>query len=193
MDKRGPKRGNLERNKEICDLILQGATFEEVSKKVNLSNQRIQQIFRREYPKLRSREFGSGKLVQDKVDQRLKEIKKQYNRETYQDLTDLERVQSASFTRKRQNNRIGKKKWEWDLVMSDIHWPKHCPVLGLELDWYSATRKENSPSYDRVDVSKGYVKGNVRIISCRANRIKNDGSAAEHQAIAEYILTHSEG
>jgi hypothetical protein len=62
-----------------------------------------------------------------------------------------------------------------------------CPVFGLELDWFAEARKENSPSFDRVDPKLGYIKGNVQIISARANRIKNDGTAEEHRLIAAYM------
>lgn len=40
-------------------------------------------------------------------------------------------------------------------------------------------------SLDRIDPRKGYVKGNVWIISYRANLIKNDGTAEEHEMIAK--------
>jgi hypothetical protein len=36
----------------------------------------------------------------------------------------------------------------------------------------------------------GYIKGNVAVISNRANRIKNDGNADEHERIANYIKTN---
>lgn len=36
-----------------------------------------------------------------------------------------------------------------------------------------------SPSLDRIDSSKGYVKGNVRVISARANMLKNNATVEE--------------
>ena len=67
-------------------------------------------------------------------------------------------------------------------------WPDACPVLGIPL--YPNTggkAHDNSPSLDRIDSSKGYVIGNVAIISYRANVIKNSGSADEHRLIAEWM------
>lgn len=47
--------------------------------------------------------------------------------------------------------------------------------------------KSHRPSLDRTDNRKGYVRGNVRVISFRANQIKNDASADELRALAEYV------
>lgn len=77
----------------------------------------------------------------------------------------------------------------------DLHWPTHCPVLGLELD-YSTPRglrdvmgdKNSRPSIDRWDNSKGYVPGNCFVISYRANVIKNNATAEELQAVANYAI-----
>jgi len=75
----------------------------------------------------------------------------------------------------------------WDIDFGDLDFPTHCPILGIELDYFAEQTQENSPSFDCLDPSKGYVVGNVFIISWRANRIKNDGTAQEHRAIASFI------
>jgi hypothetical protein len=67
--------------------------------------------------------------------------------------------------------------------------PDFCPVLGIEIkrNVKSKTNKQgpsdNSPSLDRIDTSKGYIKGNIRIISNRANRIKSDATFEEIEKI----------
>jgi hypothetical protein len=43
----------------------------------------------------------------------------------------------------------------------------------------------DSPSLDRIDPSKGYVKGNVRVISARANLLKNDATVGELTLVLE--------
>jgi hypothetical protein len=48
-----------------------------------------------------------------------------------------------------------------------------CPVLGIELS-YGKGRLPTSASVDRLIPSLGYVKGNVCIMSVRANLIKQD-------------------
>jgi hypothetical protein len=77
----------------------------------------------------------------------------------------------------------------FDLDVHSLVWPEKCPVFGTPLV-YSNMRKSKdprSPSLDRVDSSKGYTKGNVRVISWYANRLKQNGTAAEHEAIAKYM------
>ena len=53
-----------------------------------------------------------------------------------------------------------------------------CPVLGIPL--YSDGRdNQNAPSLDRFIPSLGYVKGNVFVISRRANVLKGDATIEE--------------
>lgn len=72
--------------------------------------------------------------------------------------------------------------------------PEICPVLGIPLDWrtgHGMSYNDSSPSIDRIDNNKGYVVDNVAIVSLRANRLKGDGTAMEHSAIASYIRSHA--
>jgi hypothetical protein len=64
--------------------------------------------------------------------------------------------------------------------------PTHCPVLNVELD-YSGAGTWNAASIDRSDCSKGYIPGNVVIMSKRANMLKNDASPEELRKVLEYI------
>ena len=70
--------------------------------------------------------------------------------------------------------------------------PSHCPVLGIPLEWSArrggkASALPNSPSLDRIDPTKGYVKGNVWIISHRANTIKNDATHEELKLVTKAV------
>ncbi|WP_157272528.1 hypothetical protein [Azonexus hydrophilus] len=87
------------------------------------------------------------------------------------------------------------KGWEFNLTIEDIVIPEFCPVLGVKLDVSIAvigTRNQFAPSLDRVDNSKGYVKGNVRVISWKANQLKSDASLDDLKAIVAYIEAHNE-
>lgn len=74
----------------------------------------------------------------------------------------------------------------------DIHWselkiPEYCPVLGIPIIKGIKNSSENSPSIDRIIPEKGYVKGNVAIISSKANRLKQNATLEELKAIIRYI------
>ena len=65
---------------------------------------------------------------------------------------------------------------EFDISIDDIIVPEVCPILGIELKKEVSQRggQSDSPSIDRIDSSKGYVKGNIWVISLKANRCKSD-------------------
>lgn len=65
--------------------------------------------------------------------------------------------------------------------------PHTCPVLGLELDYDCRTIQPNSPSIDRFIPEKGYVPGNVSIISNKANAMKHNGSLEEHRKLLAWM------
>lgn len=64
--------------------------------------------------------------------------------------------------------------------------PKICPVLGIEIK-IGDGRGDDLPSVDRLDSSRPYEKGNIAIISLRANLLKRDGTADEHRKIAAWM------
>lgn len=69
--------------------------------------------------------------------------------------------------------------------------PKLCPVLGIKINHSeigsTKHQTDNSPSIDRITPSKGYVKGNVMIISALANRIKTDASIDQIKKVYEFL------
>lgn len=80
--------------------------------------------------------------------------------------------------------RASVKEIEFDIEISDIDIPEFCPILGLKLDFFNGKEdKDTSPSLDRKDNSKGYIKSNVRIISHRANRLKSNATIEDLEAL----------
>jgi hypothetical protein len=79
---------------------------------------------------------------------------------------------------------------EFSIDVSDIVIPKVCPVLGIPIDTPSPSqgkRPNGKASLDRRDNSIGYVKGNVFVVSWRANRLKCDGNIDEFNRIISYM------
>lgn len=79
------------------------------------------------------------------------------------------------------------------MEVSDIHVPRFCPALGIPLyrAGGAAAQGPNSPTLDRVTPELGYVRGNVRVISSRANQIKSDATPEELLRVACYFQEHT--
>jgi len=75
----------------------------------------------------------------------------------------------------------------FDIEPSDIVLPERCPVLGLELKVGGGRNCPTSPSLDKIVPALGYVKGNVRVISWRANELKGNGTVEEIEAVLRYM------
>lgn len=64
----------------------------------------------------------------------------------------------------------------------------NCPVLGTEMVYGgTGSIKDNSASIDRFDTTKGYIKGNVWIISDKANRMKSDATIDDIKKVYDYM------
>jgi hypothetical protein len=77
----------------------------------------------------------------------------------------------------------------FDIEPSDLVLPEYCPYLGTPITVEHG--KGNLPtaaSVDRVDPTKGYVKGNVQIISRKANQMKQNASKEELVTFARNVL-----
>lgn len=75
----------------------------------------------------------------------------------------------------------------YDITHDDIEIPEHCPVLGIKLETQRGNLADCSPSIDRMIPELGYVKGNVRVISHRANRIKFNATPEELRSVLAYV------
>ena len=88
----------------------------------------------------------------------------------------------------RARQRARRKGLDFNLTIEDITpLPTHCPVFGQELKPGNGQQNPNAYSLDRVDNSKGYVRGNVAVVSYMANRLKNDGTIEQHRRIADWM------
>lgn len=76
-------------------------------------------------------------------------------------------------------NRAKAKGIKFNLTIEDIVIPEYCPVLGIKLERGIGRPTNNSPSIDKIIPELGYTKGNVIIVSYRANMIKNNATPDE--------------
>jgi len=103
-----------------------------------------------------------------------------------------EENRKGTFEKKLHRLIIAKRSWakaagvEFTIEESDFKPVYFCPLLPRIKFNFSNSRgkKDDSMSLDRIDPTKGYVKGNVQIISQRANRIKSNSTLEEFEEMA---------
>ena len=106
---------------------------------------------------------------------------------------------NARFRQQKPENRLyssvkqraGRYGLPFDLELADIVIPDKCPVLGIPLVADYTKRTDGTPSVDKIIPELGYVKGNIVIVSWRANRLKNDASLSELKALHDFYCTSS--
>lgn len=106
-----------------------------------------------------------------------------------------ERVKSGNPSYKMYQRAKGRAKvnsLEFDIELKDIVIPKLCPILGFELECKSGGSggQKSSPALDRIDPNKGYIKGNIRVISHLANMMKSHASEKEMKLFANWVLNN---
>ena len=77
------------------------------------------------------------------------------------------------------------KKLDFDLTPQYLEsiWKTHCPIRNVLMDPNGI--KDNRPELDRINPLKGYVKGNVRVISHLANLWKSNLTIYELKLLLE--------
>lgn len=73
----------------------------------------------------------------------------------------------------------------FNITLEDIVIPDICPVLGVPIVMERGS--EYGPSIDRVVPEKGYVKGNIAIMSRRANVLKNNMTTNEARRLLVWM------
>ena len=90
-------------------------------------------------------------------------------------------------------NRAKKKGEAFSITEEDIIIPINCPVLNEPLEKiFKPTGKRGAaayaPSLDRIDNTKGYEKGNIQVISYKANSMKNSASPKQLLRFAYWVI-----
>jgi DNA-binding CsgD family transcriptional regulator len=91
-------------------------------------------------------------------------------------------IRNSKFSAKRRNI-------EFDIDFTDIILTTHCPLLNTPLNYSSNFNDPFYPTLDRIDNTKGYVKGNIMILSRLANSMKNCATFSQLEAFATNIQT----
>jgi len=136
---------------------------------------------------------------------------KESSRLYYQDNIEVERARGRENQKKRDRSHVNKlkralhrknpanvlimcaksraKKYgiQFNITKEDITIPRECPILRIPLYVSDGKCSANSPTIDRIIPSLGYVKGNVQVISHRANTIKSNSTLEELKLLIEFL------
>jgi len=123
-----------------------------------------------------------------------------YAQKTYSENKDKLLARAREVGKAQRNSRTGwpahickQVKWraksegiEFRLSKYDIKVPDVCPVLGTPFVF--GENHPHAPSIDRFDPAKGYVPGNIRVVSRTANMLKNNCTDPEvFRRVALYV------
>ena len=92
-------------------------------------------------------------------------------------------IQSRLFYTTR--SRCKRKNIYFDITIEDIVIPEKCPILDVIFD-----KDRYSPTIDRIIPKLGYIKNNIRVISKKANTMKNDADFEELALFSKNIIKY---
>lgn len=86
-------------------------------------------------------------------------------------------IYSSKFRAKKNNI-------EFTITADDIYIPLLCPILGIPIlkeciEGGKTGPTPNSPSIDRINNTKGYIQGNIHIVSNKGNTMKSSATREE--------------
>lgn len=76
----------------------------------------------------------------------------------------------------------------FNIDVDDIFIPEFCPILNIRLQKNHTGWAPDAPTLDRIIPKKGYVKGNIKVISGKANVMKNDATIDELKTFTKNIF-----
>lgn len=85
--------------------------------------------------------------------------------------------------------RAKKRGLDFNITLEDIVIPEYCPILGIKIQNSSASGGAfDSVSLDRINSSKGYVKGNIMVVSRLANMMKSSANNEQLLTFAKWVF-----
>jgi hypothetical protein len=105
-------------------------------------------------------------------------------------------VQSLNERVSDSRKRARKMDFDFDITLNDVVeiWLKQkgqCALVSIEMDWRGGTLQDRNPlraSIDRIDVSKGYVKDNIRLVCHWANNARSTYSDKMFRSMCEQAV-----
>ena len=140
----------------------------------------------RELKKEQNRQWRAN-MTEERKQQRYKR-----NRQWFANMTEEQKEQYSKRTAvSAAKARSRKHGLPFNLTFDYINeiWPdgNKCPVFGVPMV-RGQTELDARPNLDRIEPSKGYVMGNVRVMSGLANRIKTNATPAQVLAVGQYLV-----
>lgn len=99
-----------------------------------------------------------------------------------------ERLDVAKKLIRQARQRSKRKNIPFNLTESDLIIPNQCPFLETPFILGKKFNYQYTYSLDRIDNNKGYIKGNVQILTMKANNMKNSASLNELLMFAKNIF-----
>ncbi len=109
-----------------------------------------------------------------------------YKREIWQKMDVRKKLLQQAKSRAKRKGLL------FNLDLNDIIVPLVCPILDVPFIIGTKDEYEYTHSLDRIDNSLGYIKGNVQVISKKANSMKNSATPKELLSFANYILNNDD-
>lgn len=76
---------------------------------------------------------------------------------------------------------------DFNIDYEDVIVPEFCPLLNIPIFVTDVSVGANSPTIDRIVCDKGYIKGNVWVISHKANSAKNNLTLNELELLTKNL------
>ena len=77
----------------------------------------------------------------------------------------------------------------FSITESDITIPENCPCFGIPLVQNKGKTCPGSATLDQIVAGKGYVSGNIQVISLKANTMKSNATRTELELFSKWITS----
>lgn len=129
------------------------------------------------------------KDFRSKANKRNKETRKNNPQKIREADSKYRKANPARYLLHSSRFRAKKLKLKHNIDIDDIIIPEVCPILNIPLYCGKGTLRAGSPSLDRIDNTKGYIKGNIQVISHKANTCKNSLTPEELIIFSNWIAS----